>query len=324
MRDIPSSTCPLCDRTGSLLHKAVRDCLFGVPGQWDIRACTNPACGLVWLDPKPIESDLHEAYAAYYTHGEANAGTGGVGPRRWLRLVIARLERLWLGALFLGSARAKIERMFLEDTMPGRMLEVGCGDGRLLSRMRGLGWHAEGQDLDAKAAEHARQVYGATVHVGDLVSLALPADSYDAVVMNHVIEHAHDPAALLRECKRILKPGGAFVATTPNPDSFGHRKFGAAWIGLDAPRHLHLFPLHALTAIANVAGFGQPEVWTTPARAGGLLAASSDIERRGHHRMRAGITIFQVVAAAWYQLVAGIAYRLNENSGEEAVLRARK
>lgn len=324
MRDEPSSSCPLCHQDGSLRHEAVRDCLFGVPGQWGIRTCSNPDCGLVWLDPKPVASDLHEAYATYYTHDEGDAGGDVGGSRGWRRLIVRKLERLWLGVLFLASARTQVEHMFLDDAAPGRLLEVGCGDGRLLARMRRLGWKVAGQDLDAKAAEQARRIHGVTVHVGDLASLALPAESYDAIVMNHVIEHAHDPAALLRECKRLLKPGGLFVATTPNPDSFGHKRFGAAWIGLDPPRHLHLFPLRTLAAIAGSAGFGRSEVWTTPARAGGLLAASADIERWGHHRMRAGVTVIQAVAAAWYQLTAGIAHRLNRKSGEEAVLRAWK
>lgn len=324
MRDVLCEACHLCGTSGSLLHEGVRDHLFGRPGAWNLRRCDNPECGLVWLDPKPLEEDLHQAYAHYYTHGSDQQTTGGSGFQRLTPRAVAILEQLWLGALFLRAARKKIDRMFLDGIAPGRLLEVGCGAGRLTAAMQRDGWQAEGQDIDADAAENARKTYGINVHLGNLVKLRLLAESYDAIVMNHVIEHLYDPTALIRECRRLLKPGGLLVATTPNPDSFGHAKFGQAWLGLDPPRHLHLFPPSALSSIARMAGFRRWDVWTTPARAGRFLAASLDIRRSGHHQMRGRITLSQIVAAAWYQLAARIMYIWADKSGEEAVLRARK
>jgi len=142
--------------------------------------------------------------------------------------------------------------------------------------------------------------------------------------MNHVIEHAHDPTALIRECRRLLKPGGVFVATTPNPDSFGHVRFGAAWLGLDPPRHLHLLPSYALAKLAEAGGFRECKVFTSAARAGGILAASAEIRRTGHYQMRGRVTLLQVMSAAWYQLTARLAYIRNNTSGEEIVLKAKR
>jgi 2-polyprenyl-3-methyl-5-hydroxy-6-metoxy-1,4-benzoquinol methylase len=324
MRNTSSGVCQICGANGSVLHEEVRDRLYGVPGSWSFRRCENTACRLVWLDPKPLECDLHEAYANYFTHGtrpdEADAPHAGNSARR----VVGALERLWLGVLLLRSAKRQIDGMFLEDVPPGRVLDVGCGDGRLLATLRNRGWTAEGQDVDPEAADHARRKHGITVHVGDLRQLALPAESFDAVVMNHVIEHAYDPAALVRECLRLLKPGGLFVATTPNPESFGHAMFGPTWRGLDPPRHLHLLSRMALATTARAAGFKEWQVWTTPARAGGMLAASLDIKRSGRDQLLGRIRPLHLAAAAWYQLAAKVAHAWRDGSGEEAVLRARK
>jgi 2-polyprenyl-3-methyl-5-hydroxy-6-metoxy-1,4-benzoquinol methylase len=324
MRDAPSRICPICGRNGTLLHEGVRDRLFGVPGQWNFRLCDDRSCGLVWLDPRPLESDLHEAYAVYYTHGDNDSGNGGRGSRGSQRRIVDALEQIWLSALFLRSARQKIETMFLDGVVPGRLLEVGCGEGRLLARLQGQGWRVEGQDLDAKAADNARRAYGLTVHLGELETLGLPAESYDAIVMNHVIEHAYDPVALVRECRRLLKPGGLFVATTPNPESYGHRRFGPAWRGLDPPRHLHLITPSAFAQIASAANLERIQVWTSPARAGGMLAASLDIERSGRDPMGGRATPFHLAAACIYQLVAQVVHFWRRSSGEEAVLRAWK
>ncbi len=324
MRATPSGVCQICGANGSLLHSGLRDRLYGVPGTWNFRRCDNAACGLVWLDPKPLECDLHEAYADYFTHGGGHGKAGAADGQSSARGIVGAFEQLWLGALFLRSAKRQIEGMFLDGVRPGRVLDVGCGDGRLLAALRSRGWTVEGQDVDREAADHARRQHGITVHVGDLRQLALPAESFDAVVMNHVIEHAYDPGALVRECLRLLKPGGLFVATTPNPESFGHAMFGPTWRGLDPPRHLHLLSRMALAMVARAAGFKEWQVWTTPARAGGMLAASLDIKRSGQDQLLGRVRPLHLAAAAWYQLAARVAHAWRDGSGEEAVLRARK
>jgi 2-polyprenyl-3-methyl-5-hydroxy-6-metoxy-1,4-benzoquinol methylase len=322
MRAAPSGNCHVCGTGGRLLHRGVRDRLYGVPGEWNFRRCENRACGVVWLDPMPIETDLHEAYADYYTHADERSDPGAAHGASSARVVVNALEQLWLGALGLKSARHRIDAMFLDDVPPGRVLDVGCGDGRLLAALRDRGWIVEGQETDAAAAENTRRTRDLTVHLGDLRHLALPAASFDAVIMNHVIEHAYDPTALVGECLRLLKPGGAFVATTPNPEGFGHLRFGKAWRGLDPPRHLHLVSPAALAAVARAAGFREWRVWTTPARAGGMLAASRDISRSGKDRLLGRIEPLHLAAAAWYQLLARIAHARRADSGEEAVLKA--
>ena len=152
------------------------------------------------------------------------------------------MEQLWLRLLLLASDRKSIDHMFLDKTTPGRLLELGCGEGKFLNLAQNLGWDVEGQEVDTRAADGARGSGRFKVHSGVVDSLGLPGSSYDAIVMNHVIEHAFDPIALLRECWRLLRDGGVFVATTPNPESYGYQLFGENRQRLDPPRHLFLFP----------------------------------------------------------------------------------
>lgn len=305
-----------------ILHEGVRDNLFGVKGVWNERRCTNAACGLVWIDPMPVEEDLHEAYSSYYTHGDVDPDTGKSRFRGPLRRAVRSLEQVWLALLGLRAARKKIDLMFLDDVTPGRVLEVGCGEGALLDDLKKRGWSVEGQEVDENAAKHARQIYGLDVHVGDLVELALEAGRYDAIVMTHVLEHVHDPRALLAECRRLLAPGGRVVIATPNPNSYGHAKFGASWRGLEPPRHLHLFPPAAAARLAELAGFDKAAAWTSVARANGILAASRELQKYGEHEMRGPLSTLLVLSAMWYQLTARLAYLRRKESGEETVLRA--
>jgi SAM-dependent methyltransferase len=284
--------CPLCHAPGDVLYRDLRDRLFHAPGQWTLKHCR--ACVIAWLDPMP--DDLARAYENYYTHHESPAPSGS--QRVYRRLL--RLTPLY-------RERERLNLMFLDNVPPGRLLEVGCGSGQRLAAFRARGWQTEGQEIDSRAPEG--------VHIGPLHELALPESSYDAVVMNHVIEHVPDPVALLGECRRLLKPGGAFVATTPNLDSHGHRRFGETWVALDPPRHLHLFTPGSLQAVAGRAGFAHAEVWTTGARAVSIALGSLALQRQGRYDMLARPGLADSLRAVLFQLRA---------TDEECVLKATK
>jgi SAM-dependent methyltransferase len=145
--------------------------------------------------------------------------------------------------------------VWLPMAPPGRLLEIGSGNGEYLKRMEDLGWEALGIEPDAAAAGIARKKFGAKVIAGTLEEAGLADGSFQAIVMNHVIEHIRDPFGLLRQCRRLLTPGGRLAIVTPNPAGLGHKLFKKSWANLDPPRHLHLFSPKALRAAAAGAGF---------------------------------------------------------------------
>ena len=76
--------CPLCGGAGDILHSEMQDRMCAVPGNWPLRQCSNPNCGLCWLDPSPVESDIPLLYVNYYTHGRNDSK----------RLILLRLHSL--------------------------------------------------------------------------------------------------------------------------------------------------------------------------------------------------------------------------------------
>ncbi len=306
----PRPACPICGGGGPVQHETLTDTLFGVPGTWRMRVCASPDCGAAWLDPAPTEASIGAAYARYYTH-EAGAGERGGA--------VAALLRAWWRVTGLAAQRASLGRMALDGVPPGRLLDVGCGDGRRFAALEAMGWRVEGQEIDPSAAAAARAA-GHTVHLGPLTALAAPAGSFDAVTLNHVIEHVHDPVGLMRECHRLMRPGATLVAITPNAASAGHRRFGPAWRGLEPPRHLVVFAPPALARVARDAGFTRIGVRTSAANAYTLGAAS--LAAAAH---RAGAPLGFVagrVGALRFQTAASRAWRADPGSGEECVLTA--
>ena len=60
--------CSFCGTTGLLIQSDVMDPDGAIPGEWTFRKCPNKECGLVWLDPAPLETELWKAYTTYHTH----------------------------------------------------------------------------------------------------------------------------------------------------------------------------------------------------------------------------------------------------------------
>jgi len=204
------------------------------------------------------------------------------------------------------------------------VLDVGCGQGRLLVRLKALGWEVEGQEIDPDAGAHSLEDRAIRVYRAPLAELCLPEGRYDAIVMNHVIEHAVDPLGLLRECRRLLARGGQLIVVTPNTSSLGHRLFGDHWRPLEPPRHLFLFSERNLVELSRQAGFSKAEVWTSSANAAGFVTESWNLLWHGYHRVGAVPSTMARLAGFGFLVAASIAITVRPRGGEEAVLRAWK
>ena len=98
-------------------------------------------------------------------------------------------------------------------------------------------------------------------HLDVRESLAdFPEDYVDSITSDHVLEHVHSPLANLRECRRVLRPGGRIRVATPNINSWGHSRFGSDWVQLDPPRHLVMFSESALRQLLKSSGFSAIKV----------------------------------------------------------------
>ena len=272
--------CPACGHACShVLHAGLRDLAFAsAPGAWTLVQCDG--CGCAFLERRPTPQTIGRAYATYYTHegsaaSQPEAPSAGARVRRILangyrnRLYGSRLRPSLglvgtLAGWALPAARARVAReapglLGARPAEPGvsRLLDVGSGSGRLLKLARSAGWVAMGVEPDAAACAVARES-GLEIIAAQLDEVPASFDAqFDRIVLSHVIEHVHDPAAMLRHCRRLLRPDGVLWLETPNLDSLGHAQFGADWRGLEPPRHLVLFRRAELKRLLAAAGFSR-------------------------------------------------------------------
>jgi 2-polyprenyl-3-methyl-5-hydroxy-6-metoxy-1,4-benzoquinol methylase len=278
--------------------------------------CTDPTCALLWLNPAPHPDDLQLLYTGYYTHGEDNGGP----LLRAARAVYKAISTCLLAPLGVPSEQSRSRGMFIDRKAPGTLLDIGCGDGRFLSLMASRGWRVAGVDFDAEAVTHARELRKLDVQVGTAASHLDSGRKYDVVTASHVIEHVPEPGTFLRQCRQLITRGGQIVLRTPNPESFGHRRYGMAWRGLEPPRHLQLFTLPALTACAHHAGLRVVSGFTTIAEAEAILIVSHFLRKKGSCKLedfsKQDLIEWSLVAP-WLAARARFAWWADKGSGEE-------
>ena len=291
-----AAQCPVCGAQGNPLYSDLPDRMLDIPGTW--RALNCPGCGLIWLDPRPLPESLPALYETYSTLAPPKQNTegGGFVRKSWRsakrgilaarfgyeELVKCSVSRTaWAFLSLLAPLREIIGGtvMFVDGSKKGKLLDVGCGNGGFLLNMKSLGWEVEGVEFDPEAARYAAEWSGAKVFAGLLEDANFPAASFDAITLHHVVEHLHDPARTLQECRRILKPGGKLHILTPNAQSLAHRIFRENWRGLEVPRHLQIYSVEAMRREMEKAGFGIQTLRTT-ARSAILLWNVSTILKR--------------------------------------------
>jgi len=194
------------------------------------------ACGLVYQNPRPVFEDLRHRYGDQYFSYELTNETN------------------FFGLMKLGLRDAGFDSLARSIPSPRTFLDVGCATGMLIEWMKGQGWDASGVDLCRESAEYGMAHRGILIRVGTLEEAKLPDESFSVVHFSHLIEHVPDPVGYLAEVRRILKPGGFAVITTPNVDGMQARLFGKGWRSAIAD-HLVLFSRDTLGRMIRESGF---------------------------------------------------------------------
>jgi SAM-dependent methyltransferase len=167
-----------------------------------------------------------------------------------------RLER-GAGFVFAGPERSELFRRYVGG--PGkRVLDLGCRDGAL-SHAYAEGNSLVGVDADREALAEAEKL-GIETRWADLDEpLPFEDASFDVVVAGELLEHLRDPKRVVDEVRRVLRPGGTFVASVPNAYRLKNRlRFLLGSKPEDDPTHLQMFSADEVRSL--LAGFDEPRL----------------------------------------------------------------
>lgn len=214
----------MTDQLEAIIYSTARDYITGEAFQ--VRRNESFGYGISY----PVPADQSRYYPPQY--------------RRYSPLADAVLKSLYA---------TRVRNWLRGFVAPGRVLEIGCGDGAMLRMMQDRGWEALGTERTDEMARAAMDRHGVRVLVGSVE--AIPAgEQFDLIVMFQVLEHLAAPEAVVEACARHLAPGGHLLISVPNFASWQSRFAGPLWFHLDVPRHLNHFSPESISPLLEAAG----------------------------------------------------------------------
>lgn len=244
-------TCRVCGNEAGNREHVAREMMFGLRESFRYLECGWCGC----LQIAEIPGDLHRHYSSDYysfTEPDQGLGEGALGALRRSRDRFAITGKGLLGRALHVVKPAPVLRSLaaIELDSDSRILDVGSGTGILLHDLHRAGYcHVLGIDpyLDGdRTSPDGPAVLKRTL---DEVE-----PGWNVIMFHHSYEHVPDPETTLRVCARLLSPGGTCMIRMPDAGGEAWRRYGVNWVGLDPPRHLHVFTARGLQVLAGRAG----------------------------------------------------------------------
>lgn len=192
-------------------------------------------------------------------------------------------------------------------------LEIGSGSGRFLEKLQAAGWTAHGLEPTAAPAQHCRE-RGLSVSTGNIETVDIPSNTYDAVFAWMVLEHLHQPELALQKIYQSLKPAGIFVFSVPNYGSLEARIFGKYWYAIELV-HLNYFSVAEIRKLLGSSGFAlqvityQNNVRNLVGSLGILVRELLGLERLGNSLIRGASDMSmwsELLLAPWAKLLSAM------------------
>ena len=204
--------------------------------------------GYLRVDPFPTQEELSNMYANKYyqnPHGTYSDSYSEIeSTQRKLRI-----ELIY---------QATISHYRICGKTSSRILDVGCGEGFLLSHFKNAGWKVLGVDFSDEGVKQHNPVLIKDVIKGDayceLEVLLKKNKNYDVIHLGNVLEHVRDPLALVRKCSDLLSLGGVLIISVPNDFSILQKYLFTSSIvkseyWICPPDHLNYFTLESLVKL---------------------------------------------------------------------------
>lgn len=227
----------------NLCGSSAREHLFTKKG-YDLVRCSD--CGLAYIANPPNAAEIKALYSATTAYHRELLDSGSDEYQRQRASAHQHLQML---------------RSFRKKLAGELLLDIGCSSGIFLGEARAMGMVCMGTEICPETAAFARRHYSLPIHAGDWRDAGFADASFDVITLFDVIEHLPDPLNELVELRRLLKPRGLLLISTPDIDglfpraSYPFAKLLDYWPHPEPPHHLFQFSQATLSAMVEKAGY---------------------------------------------------------------------
>ncbi len=248
--------CPVCEKKSFFPYLEIFDDRYGEPNKYKLVKCKK--CNHISTSPRLKEEDLENLYGKYY-------------PRKNLKINEIVSESKKCQGIF-----SEFKRWFLGTNNQGqyylkrgqKVLDIGCGSCVSILEAKSYGADVYGLETDTNIKSISEKL-NLKINFGTIYTQDLPANFFDVIIMNQVLEHFPDPDLSLKKLEKNLKSNGKMIIVIPNSNSFWKFLTGIKWINWHVPYHLHHFNERNFRIMINKCNFKvtkkktiTPNIWT--------------------------------------------------------------
>lgn len=207
--------------------------------------CKN--CSLIYVNPRLKPKSLHKIYDRKYYKNSAFKGDKSA--------LYGYDEYLKEKDLIVATFKKRLEQIE-KFSKPGKLLDIGCAFGFFLELAKKHKWLAQGIEISQAGYNYAKNNLKLNVTNKPLEEANFKSSSFDVVTIFDVIEHIPNPQKTVKEIRRILKPNGLIVVTTPDIGSLAAKILGKNWEEVKRVReHIYFFSRNTLRKMLEANGF---------------------------------------------------------------------
>jgi len=243
-------SCEICNNTTNNQILKVREMYFGTREVFDYLECSN--CGCLQLTNPPKDYSVHYPQD-YFTYQQKHEGK--------IKSILNRFrdreamgDKTLIGNILLKKfgeptyiTRMKSAEVVLKDSI----LDVGCGKGILLHKMKESGFENV-YGIDPFIDETISYKNGLKILKKNFEELE---GKFDLIMFNHSFEHMENQLEVMQHSNSLIEKNKFLLLRIPVADSFAFKRYGENWCSLDAPRHLFLHTKKSIEILAKSSGF---------------------------------------------------------------------
>ncbi len=283
--------CRICGNTQGNMPYEVSETMFGTGERFNYYKCS--ACGCLQIGAVPENMDRFYP-PGYYSFKSSSVSERAKKLQSRYQFYGRGLAGRIISTVFPGGKGAVYN--FLSHalskgdiTFDSGILDVGSGDGSLLSSLAHIGFKNL-TGVDPYIGESCERANGVKLVKSTIRKME---GTYDLIMFNHSLEHIFEQRESLEAARARLSPVGTCLVRIPLVSCYAWQKYGVHWCHIEAPRHFFLHSAHSMEILCDKSGFYiENAVWD-----------SSESQFIGSERHMKGLGMLQFPRNITYRLL---------------------